>query len=184
MIDPFSITNHNRTEYELQEFLLFCILVAGKTAISIAPKLDKFLEDKTQLPFDYLESLGHDGLKEHLRKHKIGKYSMFDDGLWSLVKFKPDLTCASTDFLEQFSGIGPKTSRFFVLHSRADVKEVVLDTHILKDVRARGIDAPVSTPSGKRYASIAKQYIKCLEDEGITDFAEFDLNKWTEFAKK
>jgi hypothetical protein len=183
MIDPKKITDFHRTEYELQEFLLFCIFVAGKTAKIIAPKLDGFLEDKTQLPFDYLESMGHEGFKAHLRKHKIGKYGLLDSGLWALVRFKPDLRNMSFNSLESYLGIGPKTSRFFVLHSRPGIKTVVLDTHILKDVRKRGINAPVSTPQGRKYEDISRQYVRLLEADGVTDFAEFDLNKWKEYAK-
>jgi hypothetical protein len=43
MIDPYNITNYNRTEGELQKFLLFCIVVAGKTAYIQAQKLEEFL---------------------------------------------------------------------------------------------------------------------------------------------
>ena len=43
-IDPYNITNFNRTEGELQLFLLFCIVVAGKTAYIQAEKLEQFLD--------------------------------------------------------------------------------------------------------------------------------------------
>jgi hypothetical protein len=43
MITPTTITNYNRTEEELEEFLLFSILVAGKGAEQQAKKLDAFL---------------------------------------------------------------------------------------------------------------------------------------------
>ena len=42
-IDPYNITNYSRTEEELQLFLLFCIVVAGKTAYIQAEKLEQFL---------------------------------------------------------------------------------------------------------------------------------------------
>ena len=51
MIDPYKITNYNRTESQLQEFLLFCILVAGKTAYIQAKKL----EDKAKITFELLK---------------------------------------------------------------------------------------------------------------------------------
>ena len=42
-IDPYNITKYDRTEEELQLFLLFCIVVAGKTAYIQAEKLEQFL---------------------------------------------------------------------------------------------------------------------------------------------
>ena len=44
MVNPYDITNYNRTQNELQEFLLFTIVVAGKTAYIQAQKLDQFLK--------------------------------------------------------------------------------------------------------------------------------------------
>jgi hypothetical protein len=41
-VDPYNITKYNRTEAELECFLLFCIVVAGKTAYIQARKLDEF----------------------------------------------------------------------------------------------------------------------------------------------
>jgi hypothetical protein len=38
-VDPYNITKYNRTEAELECFLLFCIVVAGKTAYIQARKL-------------------------------------------------------------------------------------------------------------------------------------------------
>ena len=43
LIDPYKITNYKRSKNELEEFLLFCIVVAGKTAYIQSQKLDEFL---------------------------------------------------------------------------------------------------------------------------------------------
>lgn len=43
MIDPFNVTNYNRTQAQLQEWLLFSIFVAGKKATTQAAALDRFL---------------------------------------------------------------------------------------------------------------------------------------------
>ena len=43
MINPYQITNYDRSSSELEEFLLFCIVVAGKTAYIQAQKLEDFL---------------------------------------------------------------------------------------------------------------------------------------------
>ena len=54
-IDPYNITNFNRTEEELQLFLLFCIVVAGKTAYIQSEKLEQFLDsvnERLMMPED------------------------------------------------------------------------------------------------------------------------------------
>ena len=43
MIDPSDVTKYDRTEEELEEWLLFCIVAAGKTAKTQARLLENFL---------------------------------------------------------------------------------------------------------------------------------------------
>ena len=43
MIDPSNVTNPSRTGPELEEFLLFCVSVAGKNADQQSAKLERFL---------------------------------------------------------------------------------------------------------------------------------------------
>lgn len=58
MIDPNNITKFYRTEAELEEFLLFCIIVAGKNSKIQAKKLAEFLEGGDILgPLPVLKSL-------------------------------------------------------------------------------------------------------------------------------
>ena len=82
MIDPYKITNYNRNQYELEEFLLFCIVVAGKTAYIQAQKLNDFLVSvNTRLcmpeyinPFQSLKSAEQHGiLMEEIQKAKLGQ---------------------------------------------------------------------------------------------------------------
>ena len=44
MVDPTDVINYNRTDRELQAFLLFGIFVAGKMAKQIEKKLELFLD--------------------------------------------------------------------------------------------------------------------------------------------
>jgi len=44
MINPFDVTNFNRNDEELQEFLIFCLFVAGKNALQTAGKVDSFVK--------------------------------------------------------------------------------------------------------------------------------------------
>jgi hypothetical protein len=45
MVDPDSCTCYDLNQYQLEEFLLFSVLVAGKTARFIAKALDGVLTD-------------------------------------------------------------------------------------------------------------------------------------------
>ena len=63
MITPSLITLYNRNQDELEEFLLFAILVAGKKASTTAQKLDSFLDMRKNFgkanisPFDFIAYL-------------------------------------------------------------------------------------------------------------------------------
>ena len=81
-VDPYNITKYNRTEAELECFLLFCIVVAGKTAYIQAQKLDEFLTSINKRlmlpehvnPFQSLKSADQHGiLMEEILKAKLGQ---------------------------------------------------------------------------------------------------------------
>ena len=81
MIDPYNITKYDRTQNELEEFLLFCIVVAGKTAYIQSRKLDEFLTSLNKrlmmpenvYPFQSLKSANQHGiLMEEILKAKLG----------------------------------------------------------------------------------------------------------------
>jgi thermostable 8-oxoguanine DNA glycosylase len=70
-----------------------------------------------------------------------------------------------------------------LLHSRKDYIGAVLDTHLLKFIRAQGyIDAPKSTPPPSKYAKWQKIFLdlcaKLFPDKTI---AEVDLEIWKSF---
>ena len=57
MINPSNVTNFNLTDPELEEYILFWVLAAGKTAKTAAKSLDKFLntaQDPKSSPFDLI----------------------------------------------------------------------------------------------------------------------------------
>ena len=64
-VDPYNITKYNRTKAELECFLLFCIVVAGKTAYIQAQKLDEFLKISEK---NLLHSAGSVSAKEAKEK--------------------------------------------------------------------------------------------------------------------
>ena len=186
MIDPTKITNFKRTEAQLQEFLLFCIVVAGKSSFQQAKKLEEFLNfgGDEYKPFEKVRFL-HAVVRliPRLREVKMGQYNRISKAFRSVVKYKGSLKKITLEELEPM--VGMKTARFFLVHSRPNQTLAVLDRHILAEMRAWGYDVPKDTPtSTKRYHDIEKCYLRCLERMGITNVAEFDLNVWKNRARK
>jgi thermostable 8-oxoguanine DNA glycosylase len=194
MIDPSDITNFNRSEIELQEYLLFCACVAGKTSpvqaknlVVQAKKLEDFLYPSTLLgktPFEYINHLEASGkLMPRLRYTKLGQYNRLHELFKKIIAL--DVENVDIDELENVPGIGPKTSRFFLLHSRPNQRVAVLDTHILSWLRenTKGISISTSTPQTKsRYNTIEKLFISEADKRNI-GIAEFDLHIWNERSR-
>jgi len=195
LIDPYNITNYKRSKNELEEFLLFCIVVAGKTAYIQARKLDEFLKSvNTRLmmpeninPFQTIKSAEQHGiLFEEIKKAKLGQYKKIYSGFKYISEKEYNLNKMTPEILEKIPGVGMKTSRFFLLHS--DIfytnKIAILDTHILKFIK-ENIDerAPKSTPVvSLTYRFWEDLFLRwCLDNN--KDMAEFDLEVWKSYAR-
>jgi len=189
MINPAKVTNYNRTQYELEEFILFCINVAGKKSAIEAPKLEVFIErakniTKESTPFNCIRKLIKLGrLNEIMHWAKLSPYAQRYNSYVAVAKIK-DLQTVTLNRLLQVSGIGLKTARFFLSHSREDFDEPMLDTHILRFLRDQGhADAPKSTPSNENtyryFANIFKNIARQL-GKSVTDL---DLEIWKQYSK-
>lgn len=187
MIVPEKITNYNRTEAELEEFLMFAILVAGKTAKTQAKKLEQFLSNcpyAKYTPFQHLEYLVKTNtLTAEMMQYKLGQYKRLLIAFLGILRFKGNLKNVTIDELESISGIGSKTARFFVLHSRPDAKVAVLDTHILKWMSEKGYKVPKVTPTKKKYGEIEKLFLQEAINHQLTP-ADLDLEIWKSYALK
>jgi thermostable 8-oxoguanine DNA glycosylase len=195
LIDPYKITNYNRTESELQEFLLFCIVVAGKTAYIQAGKLEQFLKSiNTRLmipehinPFQSIKSAEQHGiLMQEIEKAKLGQYKKLFAGFKYISDNKLVLNNTTTEQLELIPGVGMKSSRFFLLHSSKKYKDriAILDTHILKFIK-ENIDnqAPKSTPTIKvKYKYWEDVFLHWCELNN-KNVADFDLEVWKSYAR-
>lgn len=128
MIDPQKITKFNRTQFELEEFFVFCVFVAGKNSTTTAKRVGEFLatchEDSYLTPFQhicymmYCSDNENDHLLNRLKRFKIGQYARISGALKMAAPLGLDLKTATVAELETIPGVGPKTARFFVLHSR------------------------------------------------------------------
>lgn len=173
-IDPNDVKN--KLDYPLfykECFVLFSVLVAGKSSTMIMDKTNNLIDDiikdkKPKSLFKYIIKKHSDNnfnsLMELLRKHKTGKYSLLLKFFNDIKNKEIDVSKCNLEELESISGIGKKSSRFFMLYNREDVKDIaVLDTHILKFISANGIDnVPKQTPSGKQYDYFEKEFLKLM----------------------
>jgi endonuclease III len=123
-------------------------------------------------------------LLEKLKEVRIGKYSLLSKSFSELAHSGVDLTICTVEELEKFPGIGAKTARLFVLHSRKGEEYAVIDTHMLKEMRSLNMTKLKSTPAEKKYRELEKRLIVHLKKNGVQDFAEYDLSIWKKYALK
>lgn len=198
MINPKQITKFDRTQSELEEFLIFCVLVAGKNSTQAAQKTADLIEAAREVshkaaPFDALRSVYADHCKglassfrDWLASVKVGQHNRFAVTFAELVTLS-FLDTVTFSRLEKIHGIGPKTARFFCLHSNPNYTNLaVLDTHILKWLKQHFEDTPKSTPpAGKAYRKHELRWLdKSAELMPEISPAERDLTVWKSFAQK
>jgi len=185
MIDPRNITNFNRSEEELEELLLFCIIVAGKTASIQAKKLELFLtkEKFKSSPFNLLRYyIKRKILLKKIKESKLGQYNRLKKAFVEVLSLNVK-TC-TVEELESITGIGPKTARFFILHSRPNQNIAVLDTHVLKWLKNElSIDTPKSTPSSKKYLELEQVFLEHCKAHNKNP-AQFDLEIWNKYSRQ
>jgi thermostable 8-oxoguanine DNA glycosylase len=195
MINPYQITKYDRSSSELEEFLLFCIVVAGKTAYIQAQKLEDFLVSVNKRlmmpeninPFQTIKSAEKHGiLFEEIKLAKLGQYKKIYSGFKYISDREYNLSRMTPKILEEIPGVGMKTSRFFLLHSDTFYKDkiAILDTHILKFIKENIDDrAPKSTPViPLTYRFWESKFLTwCLENK--KNVADFDLEVWKSFAR-
>lgn len=187
LVDPHNITDYGRSEPELQLVMLFWVAAAGKKATAAARSLCSLLEEGSRSfgsdePFAIVRSYG-DRLAASMKAHGMGCYNNKSRCMLALARSGIDLKSCGVDDLESIPGIGPKTSRCFLMHSRRGVRHAGLDTHVLKYMRDMGIDVPKSTPTGRKYAQIEKAFLEMADRSGM-GVAEFDLDIWRRYSSR
>lgn len=183
MVDPFNVTDYSRSQHDLEEYFLFCLAVAGKKAVMIAAKVSAFLDGAAadESPFAYVLRLEREGtLADRLRDVKLGKYALLAQAYPAAARVA-DISTAPVDELEALPGVGPKTARFFVLHSRPEARVAVIDTHVLKFLRERGHDVPKGFPTSNAYSRLEGIMLREMDASGLPR-AEFDLAVWSHYA--
>jgi thermostable 8-oxoguanine DNA glycosylase len=181
LVDPFNFTKFDRTDAELEAMLLFSIMVANKRADQTYAKFEAFLSygPPNQSPFGKVEWMLRRGLVRYLRIVRAGQYARIAAAFRGVLSLNLR-TCTVAD-LEAVHGIGPKTARMFLLHSRPAQRVAVLDTHILAWLAQCGVaDVPRSTPpAGKHYERLELAFLDLCDKAGA-DPASLDLTIWAD----
>jgi hypothetical protein len=161
---------------ELQYRLLYSMVVAGKSAKFAEAVMRRLF--KYEPPFEAIRRWTRDGeLEAQLKNARAGNYSKLARGFSEVAVSSINLRkCAPAD-LEKIHGIGPKTSRFFILWTRPGAVHAALDTHVLKWLRYLGHDAPKSTPTGEKYLALENVFIAAARARGMTP-RELDSAIW------
>lgn len=202
MIDPTNITNYNLSDEDLERHILFWVCAAGKNGVTAAKAVDKFESlmrtfasidpnityafpvhpDKDTL-FELIHKMGFEELKGTMRNAGIGCFRLKARTFKMLAKSGLNLRTCTVDDLEDIKGIGPKTARCFLIHSRPNQKLAGLDRHILSFLRDKGYNVPKNTPTGNKYKQIEKIFLNEAEkfDKSI---AELDLEIWNKYRGK
>ncbi len=182
---PEHLQNFERNLGQLEWFWLFSIAVAGKRAEPMAKKVDQFcFTYPNLLPFGVIGKLRRFGvLTDILERLRFGQYSRIGGAyLYSTQHFNK-LRTITVEELEQCPGVGPKTSRFFVMNTRPDQRYAALDTHVLHFLRDQGHDAPQSTPpAGPSYTKFENAFLDIADERGLPP-AVLDFHVWAAYRE-
>lgn len=179
---PTTVTQYDRTDAELQAFWLYCILVAGKNADQAMKVLNRLrVREAPNIPIiDALCAMHPTDLHNVLVVNRVGQYQRITRAIRESHGL--NFRLASVENLQNVFGVGPKTARFFILHSRPKAQVAVLDTHVLAWLRRHSVDAPSTTPQNpKEYARLESLWLRLIGAyfPNLTP-AEADLLIWME----
>jgi endonuclease III len=189
LINPKKITDFNRTKADLELFAIFAVCVAGKKSQQTADKVNEHFRDvqtptKQLTPFETIKSLiGANIFGGYLQHARFGQYKRIYRALRDLAESGLDLKTCSVEDLEAIHGIGPKTSRFIIMHSRPNQRLATLDTHILRWMRDQGINTPKATPQSKKlYKELEDKFLTLCDKCAILP-SQLDLKIWKQYSK-
>ena len=187
MVDPNKITNYDLNDVQLEEMVIFWICVAGKKASTISRALDKVYTNLVaaygwKSPFNLFKGLSELEIANRLWEAGIGCQKTKSKAIKQISNSGFDLKTCTVDNLVSIHGIGPKTARCFILHTRENAQVAGLDTHVLAFLKDLGYEVPKSTPTGKKYLEIEKLFLNIVNKTNRT-VAELDLIIWRVYSQ-
>lgn len=166
---------------QLQKKFLYCLIVAGKTAEFAENKLKEWESwvFQDELPFEAIERLDkNDHLRLSFEQSNTGNYTKLTRACREIIASDIDLKTCSPEELEEIYGVGPKTSRFFVMWTRDGEEYGILDTHILSWLQEQGYDVPDQTPQNEeRYEEIQQIFLEEAKKRDLEP-RELDYRIW------
>lgn len=182
MHDPYKLT-YDRTDRELEEFLVFCMAAAATNAIAATRAVTKLQEAYGPgSPLEIIRKL-KEKLPEALRACGFRFPESRARNYYAVAVSGINLRTCTVQELEELPGIGPKTSRFFVMHSRPGEAHAVLDVHVMTYLRESGYPAP-KRPTAANYLKWQKIFLEHAKSLGITDIASLDLELWSRYRQR
>ena len=183
MINPTEVTNFNRNQEQTEQFALFAILVAGKNSDVASRKLLEICEEVYEetgrrdiLSWIIQTYESRFKIQDFIKSYNVGQHTRIAKHIEKMRFEIKNNILLKLPVEELEKKMGPKTARFFMLHSIKDCECIPLDTHILSWMRDNGADVPSVTPKpGKRYREI--------EEECLAMFKEL-LPEWKSVAEK
>jgi thermostable 8-oxoguanine DNA glycosylase len=115
-------------------------------------------------------------LMENLRIAGIGQYTRISKAYQAILKL--DLKNNILDKFLAVKGIGPKTARFFLVHSRPNQNMAVIDIHA-----KRWLLENTETTETDSYESMEQAFLFKAKKRKISP-ADFDLMLWTQMRDR
>lgn len=167
---------------QLQWKLIYSVVVAGKSATFADGAMARLFDNATS-PLSQMANWLPDEFESRCRLARTGNYSKLVQFLKQFCIAEISLTTCNAEELEKLHGVGPKTSRFFLLWTRNDANHAALDVHILRWLSNLGYKVPTATPqSGTRYAVIEQHFLHEAKKRNVTPRI-LDHAVWVEGAK-
>jgi len=183
MLNASKITDYKQSHSQLEESILFWILAAGKNGTRAAKITNSIIKQYKSPIFRALKNYSLEELVRLCTFYKTGCQNIKAKTIYEVIHKKLDLkTCTAKD-LEEVYGIGMKTSRCFIIHSRKNAQYAGLDTHMLKHLKSLGYDVPKSTPTKNKYLTLEKIVLTLAQNKGKTP-ADYDLAVWNKYKIK
>ena len=177
-------------EFDRQAKLIYSLVVAGKSANFADKAVKSFLgglavvtgnlwkDEIEELPFTMLRAVSSNEIRIMLRNARTGNYDKLTRAIADILRANFDLSRVTPAQLETIHGIGPKSSRFFIMWIRPEEKYAALDVHVLRWMASLGYDVPKHTPQNAlKYAAIERQFLALAEWRGMTP-RQLDVQIW------
>jgi thermostable 8-oxoguanine DNA glycosylase len=114
----------------------------------------------------------------------MGKYDLIERSFRTMATDPTlDLRKAGIGDLLRIPGVGMKTARFFVLHSRPDTQAAVLDTHLRKHLKELGYEPPAFPPVSPLVYRVWEDTVLRLVDRAGLTPADYDLTAWMDHRR-